>query len=43
MACNKIIRLAEHAATGRSIGGGRDKSGPTGVRMNFLKSITAPA
>jgi hypothetical protein len=39
MAFNKLIRLAEHSDSGRYIGAGRDKSGPTGVRMNSSKCI----
>ncbi len=42
MPFTKIIRIAEHAASGRSIGGGRDTSGPTDVQINFLKCIIQP-
>ncbi len=39
MEINQILRLAEHAATGRYIGAGRDKSGPTAVRIISLICI----
>jgi hypothetical protein len=29
MEINQIIRISDHSATGRSIGDGRDQSGPT--------------
>ena len=45
MPFTKIIRIAEHAASGRSIGGGRDTSAKWRVNhipMNVLKLIIGP-
>ena len=42
MEINEIIRIAEQSATGRYIGGGRDKSGPTAVRsISFICMIAS--
>src|SRR5713226_6502667 len=42
MEMNQIIRLAEQSATGRYIGAGRDKSGPTDGRSILFICIIAP-
>ncbi len=44
MQINQIIRLAEQSATGRYIGGGHDKSGPTDDRsISFIYTVVATA
>jgi hypothetical protein len=42
MQMNELIRISEHSATGRYIGGGRDKSGPTTVRISSFICIIGP-
>src|SRR5260370_39392391 len=37
MSFNTFIRVCGGLATGRSIGGGRDKSGPTSVTYSFTR------